>query len=110
MAKTPSKPAKTQAPAKAQTASSTTAHQKPPENPPASKPPAAAGKKGKGEIPGLFVRTRRGVQRFRRAGFAFGRDPIGIALDALTEDQIKALRNEPNLVVEEGAVLVDEAQ
>lgn len=36
---------------------------------------------------------------FRRCGFSFGRDGMGIALalDALTEAQIEALENEPQL-------------
>lgn len=41
-------------------------------------------------------------ESFRRCGFGFTREPIGIAMDALTEEQIETLRNEPNLIVQEG--------
>lgn len=34
---------------------------------------------------------------FRRAGFAFGPEPVEIAIDDLTEDQAKALKTEPLL-------------
>ena len=68
--------------------------------PPANNPPD----KSQGPVPVLFVRTQRGVPRFRRAGFVFTREPYGIALDALDAEQIKALKKEPRLIVEEGTV------
>ena len=39
-------------------------------------------------------------QGFRRCGFFFPYEGVGIALSALTEDQIEQLRREPNLVME----------
>lgn len=39
-------------------------------------------------------------QGFRRCGFFFPHEGVGIALSALTEDQIEQLRREPNLVME----------
>ncbi len=68
---------------------------------PAQKQTKASASKKKEARPGLFIATRRGVSRFRRAGFVFSREPYGIALDALTEEQIEQLKAEPNLVVEE---------
>lgn len=49
-------------------------------------------------IPALWIRSVPST--FRRCGFAFTREGIGIAMDALDEDQIERLVNEPNLVVE----------
>lgn len=49
-------------------------------------------------IPGLWVRSV--PPTFRRCGFAFTREGIGIALRALDEEQVELLVNEPNLVVE----------
>ena len=49
-------------------------------------------------IPGLWIRSV--PPTFRRCGFAFTREGIGIALSALDEDQVEVLVNEPNLVVE----------
>lgn len=60
------------------------------------------------EIEALFVRTARQYPR-RRAGFAFGPVPIGIALDALTEAQIQAIESDSFLVVERCFVSADEA-
>lgn len=61
------------------------------------------------EIEALFVRTTRQANR-RRAGLAFGPTPYGIALDALTEEQIQAIESDPHLVVERGFVSADEEQ
>ena len=49
-------------------------------------------------IPGLWIRSV--PPTFRRCGFAFTRDGMGIALHALTEEQVEVLVSEPNLVVE----------
>lgn len=68
----------------------------------------ATDKQGRAEIPALFVRAVP-EQGFRRCGIGFTREGIGIALDALSEEQIAALRAEPNLVVEETTFLPDEA-
>jgi hypothetical protein len=37
---------------------------------------------------------------FRRCGFRFTAEGVGIARDALTDDQVRSLSEEPNLVVE----------
>lgn len=49
-------------------------------------------------IPGLWIRSV--TPSFRRCGFTFTREGHGIALSALTEDEVEELMNEPNLVVE----------
>lgn len=54
-----------------------------------------------GEIEGLWI-TAIPEQGFRRCGFRFTREGVGIALDALTAGQIETLENEPNLKVERG--------
>jgi hypothetical protein len=54
-----------------------------------------------GDIEGLWV-TAIPEQGFRRCGFRFTREGFGIALDALTAEQIEQLENEPNLKVERG--------
>ncbi|NMZ73398.1 hypothetical protein HBO32_09835 [Pseudomonas nitroreducens] len=50
------------------------------------------------EIQGLFVRSV--PESFRRCGYRFTREGFGIALSALTDDEIDALCSDPNLVVE----------
>lgn len=52
------------------------------------------------KIPALFIRSLSKTG-FRRAGFAFNAEGSGIALDALSKEQIEQLRNEPALHVEE---------
>jgi len=54
-----------------------------------------------GDIEGLWV-TAIPEQGFRRCGFRFTREGFGIALGALTAEQIEQLENEPNLKVERG--------
>lgn len=61
--------------------------------------PSAEAKKSKA-IDGILVRTVPGVKRFRRAGYAFSAAPVGFALSALTEKQLQALEDEPNLITE----------
>lgn len=51
-------------------------------------------------LKGLFVRARPATG-FRRCGFFFPPEGIGIAVDALTDEQQAALRAEPNLLVED---------
>lgn len=74
---------------------------------------AEAGNKGaktgdeKAEIPVLFVRAVP-EQGFRRCGYAFTREGFGIALDLLTKEQIETLKQEKNLVVQEGSVSADD--
>ena len=58
------------------------------------------------EIPGLLIRTQ-GVKSFCRAGHRFGEQPIIIALELLTKEQVKALKAEKRLRVEEVSVPVD---
>lgn len=64
-------------------------------------PVGAAALDGDGEIEGLWI-TAIPEQGFRRCGYRFTREGFGIALDALTAEQIEALENEPNLKVERG--------
>jgi len=54
-----------------------------------------------GEVEGLWI-TAIPEQGFRRCGYRFTREGFGIALDALTAEQIEQLENEPNLKVERG--------
>ncbi|MFI8609514.1 hypothetical protein ACIGFL_14510 [Pseudomonas sp. NPDC077649] len=54
-----------------------------------------------GDIEGLWI-TAIPEQGFRRCGYRFTREGFGIALDALTAEQIEQLENEPNLKVERG--------
>jgi hypothetical protein len=53
----------------------------------------------KGDIAALWIRSVK-PEGFRRCGFRFGPEGVGIALDALTDDQVEILSNDPNLVVE----------
>lgn len=52
-------------------------------------------------IPVLYVQTARGVARFRRAGMTFGPQRERLARETLSDEQVEALLNEPNLIVEE---------
>ena len=54
-----------------------------------------------GDIEGLWV-VAIPEQGFRRCGYRFTREGFGIALDALTAEQIEQLENEPNIKVERG--------
>lgn len=59
------------------------------------------------DIPALFIRTKHdGV--YRRAGFKFNRQGYGIALSALDKDQVKLLKADPHLRVEECTFPADE--
>ncbi len=49
----------------------------------------------------IEVKTRRGLSTFRRAGLRFGPKARTLVLDDLSFEQIEAICNEPNLVVEE---------
>lgn len=60
------------------------------------------------EVPALFISSRG--ESFRRCGFRFSKEPIVIALECLTEEQIEILKAEPNLVVEECSALLDDLQ
>lgn len=72
-------------------------------------PPASAKAQGKqDEIPMLYVRTKKRFGSRRRAGFRFNREGFGIALDALSDEQVAALKADPTLVVEEGTVPASE--
>lgn len=55
-------------------------------------------KNGKVEV--LRVSCKR--ERFRRAGFEFGRNETTLRLADLSDDQVKAIKAEPMLVVHEG--------
>ncbi|KMQ75331.1 hypothetical protein [Marinobacter subterrani] len=54
-----------------------------------------------GEKAALWVRTRRRVGSRRRAGIRFGREPIGVDLESLTDEQVKAIKEDPALIVED---------
>jgi hypothetical protein len=45
----------------------------------------------------VMIRTKRGIQQFRRAGFTFTREARPIDISALSLDQVRALENEPRL-------------
>lgn len=73
-----------------------------PEQPP--KPKQQGKGQGKGnadEIPAVFVRTRRGIKSRRRAGYRFSREGLGIALEALSAEELAAIEADPALEVEE---------
>ncbi|WP_438454698.1 hypothetical protein [Vreelandella venusta] len=53
------------------------------------------------ETPGVFVRTKRRIKSRRRAGYRFNREGTGIALELLSEEQLKQLRADPALEVED---------
>lgn len=79
-----------------------------PQNKPAAK--HAAGKEPT-LLPGIYVRSLPEV--FRRAGHVFTREGHGLLLDNLTEEQLKAIREEPLLSVQEcefPATAEDDAQ
>lgn len=56
---------------------------------------------GDGEIEGLWI-CAVPEQGFRRIGMRFTREGHGVALSALTDDQVEALISDPNLTVEHG--------
>lgn len=56
---------------------------------------------GDGEIEGLWIRAVP-EQGFRRSGMRFTREGHGVALSALTDDQVAALISDSNLTVEHG--------
>ena len=58
-------------------------------------------KASKGEIPAVFVRTKRRFKSRRRAGHRFDRNGHGIAMEALSAEEIAALKSDPALEVEE---------
>lgn len=57
------------------------------------------------EIKGLFVRTAPGVKAFRRAEYAFNEAGMGFAEGVLSDDQVKALKAEKRLIVEESTFM-----
>ncbi|NVF15006.1 hypothetical protein [Vreelandella maris] len=61
------------------------------------------------ETPGVFVRTKRRIKSRRRAGHRFNREGTGIALELLSEEQLKQLREDPALEVEFCTFPVDQA-
>ena len=93
------------APTEGEAEPSTEVHQakEGPSNAAESPPPAAeeAEKINTGEIPALFVRTKRRFKSRRRVGFRFTREGLGIALEALSAEEIAALKADPALEVEE---------
>ncbi|MDH5786404.1 MAG: HI1506-related protein [Chromatiales bacterium] len=61
------------------------------------------------EIEGIFVTPKR-KHSFRRAGFEFPAEGMGIALDALSKEQLKAIEEEPMLSVERVTFPADEVE
>lgn len=68
-----------------------------PKAPAAEKKPAK--KPEPKDVPALFVKSK--PKTFCRAGHKFNEHGYGIALSALTKDQIQAIKAEPMLIVEE---------
>ncbi|HHM6772737.1 TPA: HI1506-related protein [Pseudomonas aeruginosa] len=67
----------------------------------APKPAAKASQAPAGDqktAEGIFVRSF--PPTFRRAGFAFTSEGMGIALDAISAEQLQAIQDEPMLSVE----------
>jgi len=67
--------------------------------------PKATKKEEPKEIPALFIRSK--PKSFCRAGHKFTEHGHGIALDVLSEEQIEAITNEPELIVEECTIPAD---
>lgn len=62
------------------------------------------------EIDALYIRTKHNAAAYRRAGFVFNREGMGIPVDALDKDQVELLKADPHLVVEECTFPADEAE
>lgn len=71
-----------------------------PENnpPPSEELPTPESVMDDGDVDGVWIRSV--PESFRRCGYRFTREGLGIALSALTDEQVQALQDEPNLVVE----------
>lgn len=54
----------------------------------------------------LFVRARP-AGGFRRCGFFFPPEGVGIEAAALTDEQVAILRAEPNLLVEDSSAVLE---
>ena len=84
-------------------------HQATPEPQPApepqAQPDAGSGEKTTGKLAVLKV-TARG-DSFRRANLQFGSKPRQLIVDELSDAQLKAIRNEPRLVVVEDEIDVE---
>lgn len=78
-----------------------TAKEGPTQDPAPAAPPAPKAQGKKGEIPALYVRTRRRFKSRRRAGHRFDRQGHGIALEALSAEEVAALKADPALEVHE---------
>lgn len=106
-------PAKVQASADSKPADNSPNSAQPASNPAATTAPASPSAPPKNEGPKtvdvLMVNTVRGVPTLRRAGFRFSREPLGIEVTALTEEQIQALEDEPKLEVEAGQADITDA-
>ena len=62
----------------------------------------------KKSVPGIQVTAKRAG--FRRAGIAWGTEPIGIALSDLSKEQLKQIRTEPMLTVVDIDIPIAEAK
>lgn len=82
--------------AEAQAAAEAEANQDKGANQPAQQPPSPPATAGQGEAAAI-LRVVGPAQGFRRAGFAFGREPVDLALADLSAAQIEAIEREPRL-------------
>lgn len=101
MAKGPAAPKKTP-PAAAAPKAQASAPDTPPESSSAPAPDTAQNQAGAGETQafnGLRITSAR--EGFCRAGRAWSKQPTEIPMEGLTDDEIKALKDEPMLTVEE---------
>ncbi|MDP2548487.1 HI1506-related protein [Oceanobacter sp. 4_MG-2023] len=62
------------------------------------------------DVQALMISTIKTVKSFRRAGLSFTQTPTLVPLTDLAEDQIKALKAEPMLIVHEVTELDDDAK
>jgi len=74
--------------------------------PAAQEMPGAEAAKDGAAVEALWIRSV--PESFRRCGFRFTREGFGIALDALTDEQIETLESDPNLVVERTSVTTED--
>ena len=55
------------------------------------------------KIKALFIRSRG--DSFRRCGFRFTKDGVGVAVDALSKKEIEQLQADPEIFVQEAELL-----
>ena len=52
----------------------------------------------------IIVKTKDSVPTLRRGGYRFTREPYGIAISALTPEQLRQIEREPELETERGTI------